>query len=72
VLRAANNGISAVIDAKGRLIASLGLDAKGVIDADLPPAIAPPLYAKFGDWLFLAILAAVLGVRLSIRNRDGS
>lgn len=67
ILRAANNGISAIIDAKGRLVASLGLDVKGTIDATLPPAIPPPLYARFGDWIFAIMLlatAALLGLLL--------
>jgi apolipoprotein N-acyltransferase len=56
ILRAANNGISAIIDAKGRLVAQLGLDVKGTIDAALPPALPPPLYARLGDWIFAAML----------------
>ena len=38
VLRAANNGISAVIDPYGRVLASLGMKVRGVIDSGLPAA----------------------------------
>ena len=34
--RAANTGISAMVDAHGRVVASLGLDEAGYVDAVLP------------------------------------
>lgn len=59
LVRAANNGISAVVDSYGRVIARLGLGRKGVLDADLPRAIGPTPYARFGDAI-VAGLAVVL------------
>ncbi len=53
LIRAANNGISAVIDAKGRVTGMLGLNVRGVLDAAIPPAAAPPPYARWGDLLFM-------------------
>jgi apolipoprotein N-acyltransferase len=61
LIRAANNGISAVIDGKGRVLARLGLDVRGVIDADLPAALPPPIYARFGDLIFLLMWLATAG-----------
>ncbi|MBW7921279.1 MAG: apolipoprotein N-acyltransferase [Rubellimicrobium sp.] len=64
LLRAANTGISAVIDGRGRVLDSLALGEAGIIDAALPPALAPPPYARTGDapvrlllglWLLLAL-----------------
>jgi len=49
LVRAANTGISAVIDPLGRVVASLGLGIEGVLDAGLPQAIAPTVYARAGD-----------------------
>lgn len=46
VVRAANTGISAVIDPMGRIVAQLGLGIEGVLDANLPSAIAPTIYAR--------------------------
>jgi apolipoprotein N-acyltransferase len=55
VVRAANTGISAVIDPSGRVVARLGLGIEGVLDASLPTALPPTLYARLRD-----IPAAVL------------
>jgi apolipoprotein N-acyltransferase len=64
LVRSANNGISAVVDAHGRLAASLGIDEIGTVDAWLPGRLEAPLYARHGDavfWgLWLAIAAALL------------
>ena len=60
IVRATPTGVSAVIDAYGRVRpgASLGLGAFGVIDTKLPRALSPTLYGRFGDlWL-----AGLLGV----------
>jgi apolipoprotein N-acyltransferase len=58
VVRAANTGISAVIDPVGRVTARLGLGIEGVLDASLPSAIAPTVYARVGD-IPAAIITAV-------------
>ena len=58
LIRAANNGISAVVDPYGRALESLGLNVRGVIDSSLPEVLSPPLYARVGDWAlgFLLVL----------------
>ncbi|HXC57601.1 MAG TPA: apolipoprotein N-acyltransferase [Rhizomicrobium sp.] len=56
VARAANTGISAVIDADGRIVSALGLDQKGVVDASLPESLPPTPYSRFGDFGFFVLL----------------
>jgi apolipoprotein N-acyltransferase len=56
LVRAANSGISAIVDAHGRILASLGLEQIGVVDGGLPVALLPTPYARFGDWIFLGLL----------------
>lgn len=69
LVRAANTGISAVIDSYGRVRAALGLNAMGVVDANLPvPAPAPPPYARFGA-LLPAALAGLLALALVVLER---
>jgi apolipoprotein N-acyltransferase len=67
VVRAANTGISAVIDPMGRIVARLGLGVEGVLDSSLPAAIAPTIYARSGDIPTAMMLAAAL--ILVIRRR---
>jgi apolipoprotein N-acyltransferase len=57
LVRAANTGISAVIDPLGRVVARLGLGLEGVLDSNLPAAIPPTPYARAGDLPALIVLA---------------
>lgn len=63
LVRSANTGISAMIDARGRVVRSLPLDSAGYFDAALPPALGETLYARFGDRP-MALLLAILGLGL--------
>jgi apolipoprotein N-acyltransferase len=56
IARAANTGISAMIDGNGRVRTFLGLNRLGVVDAKLPVALPPTPYARFGDLVFLLFL----------------
>ncbi|MEL6645548.1 MAG: apolipoprotein N-acyltransferase [Pseudomonadota bacterium] len=72
VVRVANTGISAMIDAGGRVMDSLPLGAAGFIDAPLPPPGAPTLYSRTGDWplgIALGLALLVLG-GVARSNRD--
>jgi len=62
LVRAANTGISVVVDAVGRVTARLGLERRGVLDASLPVALSPTPYARWHDWT----LALLLGVGLAV------
>lgn len=56
IVRAANNGISGVIDPLGRSVRMAGLGARDVLDSPLPRALPKTIYATFGDILSLIIL----------------
>lgn len=73
LVRAANNGISAVVDAYGRIIEELPLDAVGVIDAYLPEERVPFWGSVPGGKQTLSLLLTLLAVcvwfRVSFRRR---
>lgn len=70
VLRAANTGISAVVDSRGRILDSVGINQRGSIVAAPPPAAARTAYDRRGEVPFLAVLSLCLlaGLRRSGRS----
>jgi apolipoprotein N-acyltransferase len=57
LVRAANTGISAVVDAYGRILGEIGLGETGVIDAALPRALPPTFFARTGGIIEIVLLA---------------
>jgi apolipoprotein N-acyltransferase len=73
LVRAANTGISAVVDPLGRIVNSLPLGVEGVIDAPLPQPIGAPVYSRVGDVpaAMLVIVAMLALVRRRLQPRAG-
>src|SRR5690606_13699052 len=72
LLRAANTGVSAVIDARGGLRATLARNREGVLDAPLPGALPPTLWWRWGDLPMLALMAlAAAALAIARRSRRG-
>jgi apolipoprotein N-acyltransferase len=69
VLRAANNGISAVIDPEGRVTASLNLNVRGSIDSSVLEARAIPIYALYGDSIFAILIFGCCAILYALRWR---
>jgi apolipoprotein N-acyltransferase len=72
IVRAANTGISAVIDPLGRMVARLDLGTEGVLDATLPAAIGPTVYGRLGDIPAALLVAIALGVAVRRRPKAGA
>jgi apolipoprotein N-acyltransferase len=72
LVRAANTGISAVVDPLGRVIASLPLGSEGVLDAGLPRALAPPPYARVGDAPLGLMVGIAFALVLRARRRSAN
>jgi apolipoprotein N-acyltransferase len=71
LVRSANTGISGVVDAYGRVVVALGLGKTGSIDTDLPSALSPTLFVRYGDgvvWILFGVCAVLFGaLRLTRR-----
>lgn len=72
LVRAANTGISAVIDPYGRIVKTLGLGRRGVLDSALPQALPPTPYSKLGDWfaLFTVVAGLMVAIRFKLRKSN--
>ncbi|WP_299476634.1 apolipoprotein N-acyltransferase [uncultured Roseibium sp.] len=70
LVRAANTGISAVVDGRGAVVEELVIFERGVLDAKLPQRLGRTFYGIFGDLpvLFISIVLVVFA-GLSKYNR---
>ncbi len=70
LVRAANTGISAVVDPYGRVTGMLPVGTEGVLDRNLPKNLreSPP-YGRFGDVFFTIMLLGCALVSLAARSR---
>ncbi len=62
IARAAETGVSAIIDPMGRITAELDMGRAGALDGALPQALAPTFYALHGDVLFAGLLVLLVGL----------
>ena len=69
LVRDANSGISAVLDGFGREIAVAPLGAEGVLDAELPEALAPTLQSRLGSVGAMLIGFAFLAAAVAAKRR---
>jgi apolipoprotein N-acyltransferase len=69
VLRSTPTGISAVIDASGRVVTSLPWGAAGVIDSRLPPPKPPTLFARLGNLLPFLFALLLVGIAIAVRPK---
>jgi len=72
LVRSANNGISALVDPLGRVIARLGLNDVGIVEGPLAaPLVERPPYSRTGDLPVLAVAALLLLAGFLVRKRQG-
>lgn len=71
LLRAANNGISAVVDPRGRIVDALAIDARGAIDVRVPisrQSVVSAGQRRLNGFLIMLLAAAVACV-FNVRQR---
>jgi apolipoprotein N-acyltransferase len=68
VIRATPTGISAVIDADGRIVESLPMHKAGRIDTTVPTVRAPTLFARSGNSLPVGFALLLLALAIAFRR----
>jgi apolipoprotein N-acyltransferase len=64
--RAANTGISAMVDPRGQIVAELGLGETGYLDAALPAPLESTVYSQIGDFPPVLMIITVFVLTLLI------
>jgi apolipoprotein N-acyltransferase len=59
IIRATNDGISALIDNKGTIVDYMGKDTSGILDAELVPTAVRTFYNQYGNLLLYLYLLVV-------------
>lgn len=68
-LKANNTGITAVLDANGRVVASLTPFTAGVLDSEVQGMTGATPYSRWGNWAFLVLAALALLAAYAGRRR---
>ncbi len=69
LVRAANTGISALVDPYGRVMSRLGIGVEGVIDGNLPnPLTHRPLFLQGGRYAWIAMVVFLIFVSVFARK----
>ena len=68
ILRSTPTGISAIIDAHGGIVAAAGMGQARAIEAPMPNALPPTLFARFGNWLALIAVILLLAAAIAMRR----
>ena len=71
IVRATPTGISAIIAADGRLVATVPHETAGAIEAPIPPALPPTLFAQAGNAMAALVGAALFAIGVAMRRGRG-
>ncbi len=69
IIRATPTGISAVIDAQGHVVNSIGMGKSGRIDAMLPAAAKPTVFSAWGNTLSVAFAVILIFFAIALARR---
>jgi len=68
VARATQNGISALIDADGRILHQIDAHQSGMIELPLPAPLPPTVFSRIGNWAVALIALLLVGVAFAARR----
>jgi len=68
ILRSTPTGISAVIDAHGRVLESIPHGQEGAIELALPRPLPPTLFARLGNWLAFLVAGTLYLFAIAFRR----
>ena len=68
MIRVANTGISAIIDANGKVVESLSVNKSGYLDSFIPSRKQSTVYGLFGDLIFLSLILLTMAVAFFIKK----
>jgi apolipoprotein N-acyltransferase len=69
LIRSTPTGISAIVDAHGRIVARLPQHEAGAIDGRLPLPLPPTLFARFGNILSFAFALLLIAAAIAVRRK---
>ena len=69
IVRATPTGISAIIAADGRLLATVPHETAGAAELPIPPALGPTPFARVGNLMAALTAAALFAIGVAIRRR---
>lgn len=68
ILRSTPTGISAIIDARGRIVAAAPTGVAQAIEAPMPTALPPTLFARLGNWAAFLVAGFLLVIAIALRR----
>ena len=68
VIRVANTGITAIIDANGKVVENLAVNKSGFLDSFIPSRKKSTVYGLFGDLIFLLLILLTMTVAFIIKK----
>ena len=69
MIRGAGTGISAIMDAYGRIVSSLPLGAAGILDGTLPKPLSPTVFARYPTVALIVVCISTVLIWLLLRCR---
>jgi apolipoprotein N-acyltransferase len=69
LIRVANTGVTAVVDAHGRVVEALPFGTMAALDTQVPGALPPTPWSRWGDGPLALLLAGLAAVAFNRRRR---